>query len=576
MRETPESPQEVPTTDAERRFRCAFDYAPIGMALVAPDGGWLDVNPALTRILGYSPAEFLAMSHREPSHPDDIEQTLDLGARLLSGDMESFDIEKRYIHRSGHAVWVNLSATLVRDGVGRAEYFIAQIQDISDRRRSHEQLQYLVEHDSLTGCLNRRGLELEMERHLQAIKRFGSDGALVVLDLDRFKYVNDSLGHHAGDRLITRVAGVLKAELREIDVLARLGGDEFAVLLSRGTDVQACTTAERLIQAIRRQIPAEETGGLQITVSAGVAMFGTGESDAEQVLIDADLAMYDAKEGGRNRIVLATPSVRGSSRMKSRVDWMERIHRALSDDGFELHAQPILGLDSGGVELYELLIRMRDGTGDLIPPMSFLDVAERFDLIQEIDRWVVRQAFAIAADEQSSGGSAAFSINLSGKSIGDPLLLEVIEAELRRTGVEPWRLVFEITETAAVTDMPSAQRLAGRLRDLGCRVALDDFGSGFGTFSYLKQLPFDIIKIDGEFVKGCVGSHADQVIIDGVVRIAAGLGKQTIAEFTEDAVTLELLRSRGVDFAQGYHIGRPEPVTGAAERAERARPVHSR
>ena len=288
----------------------------------------------------------------------------------------------------------------------------------------------------------------------------------------------------------------------------------------------------------------------------------TGEDGltGEDVLVNADLAMYDAKEGGRDQVSVARGDGMGEARMKGRVTWAERIRRALEEDRFVLLAQPIVDMATGKASQYELLLRMRDATGDLIPPGAFLAIAERLDLIHDIDRWVITRAIDLLAEYRDGGVDVTFEVNLSGMSIGNSALLDLIERRLAETGVSPRRVIFEITETAAVANIPRAREFGERLSELGCRFALDDFGAGFGSFYYLKHLPFDYLKIDGEFVRNCVTNSTDRLIVQSVVAIAQGLQKQTIAEFVGDEPTVRALNRLGVDFAQGYHTGRPAPL----------------
>jgi EAL domain-containing protein (putative c-di-GMP-specific phosphodiesterase class I) len=276
------------------------------------------------------------------------------------------------------------------------------------------------------------------------------------------------------------------------------------------------------------------------------------------VLVDADLAMYDAKDGGRDGYSLYLPGALAASRTQARLAWMDRIRGALDDDRFTLLAQPILDLTTGHVVHHELLLRMIDEDGDLLPPGSFLAIAERFGLVAEIDAWVCRRAIRTLATYP--GRELTLEVNLSGASIGSPELLASIESEIAASGVDPRALIFEVTETAAVSNIPRARAFADRLNALGCRFALDDFGAGFGSFYYLKHLPFDFLKIDGEFVRHCTTSSVDRVIISSLVRVASGLGKRTIAEYVDDRATIELLRDLGVDLAQGYAIGKPAPL----------------
>jgi diguanylate cyclase (GGDEF)-like protein/PAS domain S-box-containing protein len=557
---TPLRAAEREAAHAEERFRTAFEEAPIGMGLVAPDGRYLRVNKALCGITGYTPEELLETTVDAITHPDDVVNGAAGRAELLAGRTQLHRVEKRYRHADGHWVWVSVNGTLVRDADGNPSYILGQIQDITERRLFEDRLQHLVDHDPLTGLFNRRRFEEELDRHVSRSERYGEEGALLVLDLDDFKLVNDTLGHNAGDELIVAVSRLLKAQLRDTDVIARLGGDEFAVLLPVGGREEAETVAAKLIRAVRDEATVV---GLRrtrrVTTSVGVALFEGSDLSGDEMLVNADLAMYEAKEAGRNRLAVYASGRYGQPRVQARMHWVERIREALEDDRFVLHAQPILDLRTGEVAQHELLVRMRDDHGDLIPPGAFLQVAERFDLIQQIDRWVASQALELLATH----AGLRLTVNLSGRSLTDHQLLADLERELRRTGADPGRLTFEVTETAAVANIQKAREFAERAREIGCRFALDDFGSGFGSFYYLKHLPFDYLKIDGEFVSNCLSNRTDQLVIRAVVDIAQGLGKETVAEFAADAELVDFLRSQGVDYAQGFHIGRPLPVAEA-------------
>jgi diguanylate cyclase (GGDEF)-like protein/PAS domain S-box-containing protein len=551
--------------EAEERFRGTFEEAPIGMALIDLQGRFQHVNRALSGIVGYSREELEAASLESLAHPDDMEEIRSHMTLLATGEASSYTAEKRYIHASGHPIWVALQVTLLRDGNGQPTHSLAQLLDITDRRRYEEKLRELADHDPLTGLLNRRSFEREMESHLERGRRYGMEGAALVLDLDHFKYVNDSLGHNAGDELIVRVAHALDARLRETDLLARLGGDEFAVLLPKADAEAAHRVASDLVATVRKQgVHSPDGGSSTMTASAGIALIDEQDGlTGEDVMANADLAMYDAKEQGRDRIALYGSDDRSHTRMKGRMTWLERIRGALEEDRFTLLAQPIIDLSTGRASQYELLLRMRDETGDLIPPAAFLYVAEGLDVVQEIDRWVVRNAIAILEEQERLGRALTFEVNLSGRSLGDPELFELIVAELERSQMPGERLIFEVTETAAVADMSAASSFSERLAELGCRFALDDFGAGFGSFYYLKHLPFDFLKIDGEFVRNCCASQTDRLLIRAVVDIARGLEKKTVAEIVGDDETVALLAELGVHYGQGYHLGRPAPLEEA-------------
>ena len=299
---------------------------------------------------------------------------------------------------------------------------------------------------------------------------------------------------------------------------------------------------------------------VQVTTSIGIAMLDAANLSAEQLLMEADVAMYEAKGSGRDRVILFTRDAPAPNAQRAGFVWTDKIKTALRDDKFAVYAQPIASLNGQSADRYELLVRMLDDDGSVVAPGAFLPVAERFGLISEIDIWMIRQAIRLIEKEQIAGRKVVLEVNLSGHSICDPELPDLIEAELTKAPIDPSQLVFEITETAAIANMDEARTLATRIRRWGCRFALDDFGAGFGSFYYLKYLPVDYLKIDGEFIRNLDSSEIDQRMVSAMVEIARALGLQTIAEFVESAAILERLREFGVDFAQGYHVGKPAPV----------------
>jgi EAL domain-containing protein (putative c-di-GMP-specific phosphodiesterase class I) len=339
-------------------------------------------------------------------------------------------------------------------------------------------------------------------------------------------------------------------------VLARLSGDEFALLLPATNRDQAERVAGQLLTVIRTHTTALGSERAQVTASVGIALFD-GVGDTELMAL-ADAAMYAAKESGRDRFVVFDPDERRP--VSPRAGEAGRLRRALRDRRFVLHCQPIWSLAERRVAQYELLIRMRGDADELIPPNAFLYAAERFGLVGAIDSWVVSQAVDLIAAQAERGNRVVLAVNLSGRSVGDPAVAEHIDRCLERSGVDPSCLVFELTETAAISNIDSAVDLAQRLHRHGCGLALDDFGAGFASFSYLKNLPFDYIKIDGDFVRGLAESATDRLLIDAIVTMARGMGRRTIAEFVADGTTSDLLEASGVDYAQGFHIGRPAPV----------------
>ena len=541
------------------RFESAFANAPIGMALVDLEGHCLQVNDALCRITGHSRAAFKATTLRALTHPEDVDLDADSLRALLDGGIPSYQVEKRYRHAWGHYLWGLLTVSLVRDDQGNILYIVSQVQDISERRELAQRLEYLIDHDFLTGLANRRRFEQELSREAERVARYGAPGAVLVIDLDNFKEVNDAFGHMAGDDLLKGVAGAVKHRIRQTDLLARIGGDEFGVLLPQADADQAQIAADGIVKALGRHVAVLGDQSIRVTASVGLAMFG--RLSAAEVLACADVAMYEAKQAGRNRFALYSRSRGSREPLSARQAEAEHLRTALRDDRFVLYGQPILNLRESAVRQYEVLLRLRDDEGgEPLTPSTFLYVAERFGLIQAIDGWVACQAIELIAESERAGRPLVLHVNLSSKSIADPMVAAVTESALAGAGIDPSRLVFELTETAAMANIEEAKAFAHRLRARGCRLALDDFGAGFGSFYYLKNLPFDYFKIDGDLIRGLAASQMDQLVVGAIVGIARGMGKETIAEFVTDDETVHLLEKAGVDYAQGYHVGRPRPL----------------
>ncbi|HVO55093.1 MAG TPA: EAL domain-containing protein [Solirubrobacterales bacterium] len=427
---------------------------------------------------------------------------------------------------------------------------------LEEARKTEADLRFLADHDPLTGLLNRRSFRARLDRNVSFTARYGGQGAVMIIDIDGLKEVNDRLGHQPGDNLIRRVATLLRERVRATDIVARLSGDEFAVLMPQTDTAGAVQLGEDLRAEVADGFPAEsELGGT--TISVGISIFGKGGSGAEAVLVAADQAMYRAKEEGRNRIALFEEPEAGTLDPRRGQTTSARIRDALTQDRLALATQPIHDLASGVIARYELLLRMAGEGGELLPARSFIEVAERTGMIQELDRWVIGRALDILAERERVGDPVSLHVNLSGASLTDVSVLDFIERCLDEGGVDPSRFTFEITQSARVEDYEAAAGFADRLTEFGCEVAIDDYGAGFGPFHYLKSIPFDVIKIDGSFVREMPRNDADQLTVQAIVGIARGLGKRTIAEFVEDEDTTTLLREYGVDMAQGFHLGRP-------------------
>lgn len=539
-------------------FENAFTHAPIGMALVDMGGRVLRVNDALCRILGHTAAGLCAHPFRSLSNPHDVDSDASQHLDLVEGRIQSYHVEKRYQHAWGHSIWALLSVSLVRDDDGQPRQLIAQIQDISERKELEGRLEHLVDHDFLTALFNGRRFEQALAQETKSAARYGGGGAVLLVDLDHFKAVNDQFGHRAGDDLLKTVAAALRSRTRDTDVLARLGGDEFGIILPQVDAAQAEVVADGIVKALRRQTAMLAEHQIPVTASIGVALFD-GLTNTE-ILAAADLAMYEAKEAGRDQFAIYQPPPDAPLRVSSRLAEAERIQRALTNDQLELYCQPILDLANNEISQYELLLRLRTADGRLLPPSAFLYVAERFGTILAIDSWVVRQAVALIALQAKAGRSLTLNVNISARSIGDPELVAVIDRALEDTAIDPARLVFELTETAAIGNIEHAKTFTTQLSERGCRFALDDFGTGFGSFYYLKHLPFDYFKIDGDFIRGFGANPTDQLVVEAIVGIAKGMGKKTVAEFVTDQDMADRLRRSGIDYAQGFYVGVPRAI----------------
>jgi len=548
------------------RLQALLSAMNLGILFVGIDRRVIYHNPAFnhiwqlpenTNLNGQSTDVIFTRSANELVQPAEYRDYLAhvLGRQV---DADSFEL----VLRDGRVV-TQLSYA-VRD---RDTRFIGHLwiyEDVTGERQTAEQLLYLAERDSLTGLFNRHRFKSELERMLAESDRLSGQSnttsALLYFDLDEFKTINDHFGHTAGDAMLVRVAGEVSALTRRNELLFRLGGDEFALLLPSADLAEAESLAERVVRAIA-QIPFRfagqtQTQSLHISSSLGIALYPQHAADQDQLVACADAAMYQAKQAGKNAWRAYRADLDTTPEMVSRLSWNERLARALRDQLFELHYQGVYNAHTRQLVHLEALIRLRDeATGELVPPGLFIPVAEKSNKILEIDRWVLRQAIQVLSERPQA---PPIAVNISGRSFDDPALPNYIADLLREYRAEPARLLIEITETAAVSDLTDAERFIEALRQTGCGVCLDDFGAGFASFAYLKHIRVDTIKLDGMFIRNLPHDHENQVFVRGMVEVARGLGKTTIAECVEDEATLTLLAKLGVDKAQGYHLDRPQ------------------
>ncbi|MDX5371109.1 MAG: EAL domain-containing protein [Pseudomonadaceae bacterium] len=473
------------------------------------------------------------------------------------------DYPKLMRRPDGSSVAINLVGTQIQEQ-GRVSGVVMVLHDMTRERQFVANLSWQASHDALTGLANRREFEYRLAQLLARMLRQPGRHALMFIDLDQFKLVNDTCGHAAGDELLRQVCHELQQHLREGDTLARLGGDEFGVILENCPGEAALRVAEALRQAV--QALRFAWGGRVFTISAsiGLVQVPPGQISLAELLRTVDLACYAAKERGRNRVHCCQPDDSELSLRVGEMGWVQRLQRALEENRFRLHAQPIMALHGAAEgEHLEILLRLQGEEGELIAPGSFMPAAERYGLMPQIDRWVVRhtlEALARVRSQRPEAQPSCCAVNLSGASIGDPEFLAFIREQFERLEVPPQIICFEITETVAIANLTEASRFINELKALGCSFSLDDFCAGMSSFIYLKRLPVDYLKIDGSFVRELLDEPIDRAMVEMINQMGHLMGKRTVAEFVESAEVLEALREIGVDFAQGYHLGKPRAL----------------
>jgi len=434
--------------------------------------------------------------------------------------------------------------------------------DLTARKQAETNLAWLADHDPLTELPNRRRFHIDFERILKKSKRSGRPGALIFCDIDQFKTINDTSGHPVGDRLLRQIANKLLRGIRDIDVLARLGGDEFAIIVEETDRDGAISLANNICEIMSdTDIVAGHTTH-RVTLSMGIALFPEHGMAVDELMANADLSMYKAKAGGKahNNWNIYTLDAPEKQWMREQVDWKARIQKALIEERFVLYYQPIYDIQKNIACHYEALVRMLDDQGDIIAPNMFIPVAEKTGLIYDIDRWVLKQAVKDLRDFSQQGRNVTLSVNLSATAVAKIDFIATIESLVNEQEVDRSRLIFELTETSAVEDLTATVEVIRKCRRLGYQFSLDDFGTGYASWFYLRQLPVDFVKIDGSFVQHLTNNEEDRLFVTAINNIAQGLGKKTVAEYVENAESLEILKEMGVDYAQGYYIGKPQPA----------------
>lgn len=548
----------------EELFRSIFDQA-AGMALVAPDGQWLRVNRSLCTALGYPDKELLEKSFLDLAHPDDAGGTLLQIEKLLEGRITSHQTEQRFTHKLGHFVWMLLHICSVRDSKGHPSHLVLQFQDITDRKIEEERLVHNVFHDALTGLPNRAlfmdRLRLATER---ARRRKDQVFAVLFLDLDGFKAINDSMGHIMGDQLLIQIARRLKACLRTTDTIARLGGDEFTILLEELTDEQEIL---RIVERLQRELRLPFKLGprdIQVTASIGVTWSNSRYERAEEILRDADTAMYRAKLSGKACYQLFESETH-TSQLEA-VNLANDLDEAVERGELLLHYQPIVSLETGKLCAFEALVRWRHPQRGLILPADFIPLAEERGSILKIGTWAIREACLQLKrwqDKFPLHSSMAVNVNLSSKEFMQANLIDHVIEILQDSGVDPRALKLEITESVVMENIGTATVILQQLRALGIELVIDDFGTGYSSLSYLHRLPISSLKIDKSFVKDMVEKREHAEIVKTIVTLARSLQIRVVAEGVETLEQLAALRRLKCDAGQGFLFSKPAEVETA-------------
>jgi diguanylate cyclase (GGDEF)-like protein/PAS domain S-box-containing protein len=551
----------VPTSSDvtdEQLFRSVFDQA-AGMALVAPDGQWLRVNRALCTALGYTDREMLEKSFVDLTHIDDANGTLIQIEKISEGRIFSHQTEQRFMHKLGHFVWMLLNISAVRDGKGRPSYLVFQFQDITDRKAAEERLVHSVFHDALTGLPNRDlfmdRLRLATER---ARRRKDQAYAVLFLDLDGFKAINDSMGHIMGDQLLIQISRRLKACLRTTDTIARLGGDEFTILLEDLTEERESL---RIIERLQKELALPFKLGssdIEVTASIGVTWSNAKYERPEELLRDADIAMYQAKSAGKACYRLFEPEGHATKRATSTLG--DDLEEAVERGELVLYYQPIVSLETGKLYAFEALARWRHPQRGLILPSDFIPLAEERGSILKIGTWAIREAcFQLKRwqDRFQLHSSLAVTVNLSSKQFMQATLIDQVIEILQDTGIDPHALKLEITESIVMENIGTATVLLQQLRALGIELIIDDFGTGYSSLSYLHRLPISSLKIDKSFVKGMVEKREHAEIAKTIVTLSRSLGIRVVAEGVETFEQLIALRRLRCDAVQGFLFSKP-------------------
>jgi len=543
--------------ESEQLFRSAFDHA-AGMGLVAPDGRWIQVNKSLCDMLGFSEADLLLGTFQRITHPDDLPLIIEQLNKLREGTISTVQLEQRYFHKTGQVRWVLLSVAPIKDAQKHSANLLFQMQDLTVRKQAEKKLVHDAFHDALTGLPNRMFFLDHLKQSVRRIKRTQQPPfAVLFLDFDRFKIINDRLGHMVGDQLLIAIANRLRAAVRPGDTVARLGGDEFTILLDGlASPDDAIDTARRLLSNLSEEfrLPGRE---VFITASIGVALSTTGYEHAEEVLRDADTAMYRAKSLGRGRYEIFDKAMDANNTDLLQIE--TDLWRALERDELTLDYQPIVSLQTGRIAGFEALLRWIHPSRGIVSPLEFISVAEETGLIIPMGQWVLNQACRQTREWQKrypQKPPITISVNLSPKQFMQRDLIDQISLALDSGGLSPASLKVEITEGMVMQNVESTMQMLGQLQALGIAISLDDFGTGYSSLSYLHRFPISTLKIDQSFVSSMSNNQESLEIVRTILGLARNLKMEVIAEGVETLEQAEELRAMNCEYGQGFYFSK--------------------
>lgn len=567
---TPKLITEAKLRESEERFRVTFNQADVGLAHVAPDGRWLRVNQKLCDILGYSQRELLEMTFQENTHPEDLQSNVEYARRMLAGEIQNYNLEKRYLHKDGSSIWISLSVSLVKNAEDQPKYFISVIEDISRRKTAESALLHLANYDALTGLPNRALMQDRLAQSLLYAQRAGTQLAVIALDLDHFNNINDSLGSEIGDQVLTRIGQKLLANMRHGDTAARLGGDDFMVIL---TDLEGEESVELATQRTLKLIAEPITIGdneIYCTCSLGISLYPRDGRESAVLLKNAQSAMYLARDAGGNNIQFYAQEM--NARTLASLKLENSLRGALERQEFVLHYQPQIDIASGKLIGMEALIRWQAPGQDMISPAEFIPLAEKTGLILPIGEWVLRTACLQNKAWQDAGLPAIpIAVNLSPRQFKQQDIVRMVSQLAQEDHCDLSTLELEITESIAMAQPEVAIETMKKLRSMGIHLSIDDFGTGYSSLNYLKRFPINTLKIDQSFVRDITTDGDDAAIVTAIIALAHSLKLKVIAEGVETAEQLAYLREQQCDQIQGYYFSRPLP----ANRMEQLLKEHS-